>query len=46
MPNTGEQPGEGTYECANCEETVTLGDDTERLPACPGCGFPQFNEAD
>ncbi|KXS40185.1 MULTISPECIES: zinc ribbon-containing protein [unclassified Candidatus Frackibacter] len=46
MPNTGHQPGEGTYKCTKCGTEVTLNDDKERLPACPGCGYPEFDNSD
>jgi DNA-directed RNA polymerase subunit RPC12/RpoP len=46
MPTTGDQPGEGTYECTKCETTVEINDEKERLTACPGCGYPEFTEVD
>ena len=33
----GEEPGKGTYKCNPCGETVTLDDDTDKLPPCPRC---------
>ncbi|SJZ99882.1 zinc ribbon-containing protein [Selenihalanaerobacter shriftii] len=46
MPNTGQQPGKGTYKCTKCGKEVELKDDKERLPGCPACGFPEFNEVE
>lgn len=33
----GEEPGKGIYTCLNCGQTVTLDDDTDKLPPCPKC---------
>ena len=37
MHNTGEKPGMGTYVCISCGQTVSLDEDTDRLPPCPNC---------
>ncbi len=33
----GKEPGKGTYKCNHCGETVTLDDNTDKLPPCPSC---------
>jgi hypothetical protein len=34
----GEKPGKGKYICTTCHDwTVTLDDNTDRLPPCPKC---------
>ena len=45
MPNTGEKPGMGTYECTNCGTLVKINDSDEALPICPACGNTEFEEA-
>jgi len=35
MYTSGEIPGRGTYQCTNCGEKVTLGDQSDTLPPCP-----------
>ncbi len=37
MYSTGEKPGEGTYVCVACGQTVVLDDNTDTLPPCPKC---------
>lgn len=32
MYNVGEKPGKGTYKCTNCDWTVRLDDNSDRLP--------------
>ncbi len=44
MPTTGQKPGKGTYKCRNCGRTVTLDDDTDTLPPCPGCAGTEFDK--
>ena len=44
MPTTGEKPGKGTYKCRNCGTTVTLDDDSDRLPPCPSCDGTEFDK--
>tara|TARA_B110000967_G_C18363501_1_gene307047 strand:- start:187 stop:369 length:183 start_codon:yes stop_codon:yes gene_type:complete len=35
----GEKPGKGKYQCTSCLTwTVTLDDDSDRLPPCGECG--------
>ncbi|MDO5291608.1 MAG: hypothetical protein Q4F05_02540 [bacterium] len=43
MPTTGEKPGKGTYTCDNCDEEVTLDDDTDTLPPCPKCHETEYH---
>lgn len=43
--NTGEKPGKGTYQCTSCPQTVTLDDDSDKLPPCPKCSGTEFTEA-
>ena len=42
MAKTGEKPGEGTYTCKNCGQTVTLDIATDTLPPCPSCQKTDF----
>jgi hypothetical protein len=42
MSTTGEKPGKGTYTCTNCEEVVTLDNDSDRLPPCPVCSGTEY----
>jgi Zn finger protein HypA/HybF involved in hydrogenase expression len=44
MPNTGEKPGKGTYQCDNCDAKVTLDDSTDTLPPCPKCHGTKFTK--
>ena len=37
----GEKPGKGTFCCTNCNWSVTLDDDDDRLPPCGNCGAGQ-----
>lgn len=37
MPNTGEKPGTGTYQCTKCGQRIVLDDTTDTLPPCPSC---------
>lgn len=41
MYNVGEKPGKGTYKCTNCDWTVRLDDNSDRLPPCGKCGKGQ-----
>jgi ribosomal protein S27AE len=41
MYDIGEKPGKGTYCCTNCDWSVTLDDDDDRLPPCGKCGKGQ-----
>lgn len=38
MYKVGEKPGKGTYKCVDCNWTVTLDDDDDKLPPCGNCG--------
>jgi ribosomal protein S27AE len=42
MPKTGEKPGTGTYLCKNCNHSIYLDDDSDRLPPCPKCTKTDF----
>lgn len=44
MPNTGEKPGIGTYQCNKCGEKVHLDDNTDILPPCPKCHKTSFTK--
>ena len=33
----GEKPGKGRYCCTNCDWSVVLDDDSDRLPPCGNC---------
>ena len=35
---SGEKPGKGTYQCLECERTVVIDNDMDKLPVCPKCG--------
>ena len=37
MPETGERPGKGIYECDICQGRIELKSDEEQLPPCPSC---------
>ena len=37
----GEKPGKGRYCCTNCNWSVVLDDDSDRLPPCGSCGSGQ-----
>ena len=37
----GEKPGKGRYCCTNCNWSVVLDDDSDRLPPCGSCGKGQ-----
>ena len=39
--NIGEKPGKGRYCCTSCNWSVTLDDDSDRLPPCGNCGKGQ-----
>ena len=41
--NVGQKPGKGIYTCTtpNCNWTVRLDDDSDRLPPCGNCGKGQ-----
>ena len=42
MPKTGEKPGAGQYTCKECGKTLTLDDETDKLPPCSNCGGTEF----
>ncbi|MBQ3842801.1 MAG: hypothetical protein II820_08930 [Ruminiclostridium sp.] len=42
MPKTGEKPGAGKYTCKECGKTLTLDDETDKLPPCSNCGGTEF----
>ena len=42
MPKTGEKPGAGQYTCKKCGKTLTLDDETDKLPPCSDCGGTEF----
>ena len=42
MPKTGEKPGAGQYTCKVCGRTLTLDDETDKLPPCSDCGGTEF----
>ena len=42
MPKTGEKPGAGQYTCRECGKTLTLDDETDKLPPCSNCGGTEF----
>ena len=42
MPKTGEKPGAGQYTCRKCGKTLTLDDETDKLPPCSDCGGTEF----
>jgi DNA-directed RNA polymerase subunit RPC12/RpoP len=42
MSTTGEKPGKGTYTCKTCKTTVTLDEDSDRLPPCPKCTNTEY----
>ena len=44
MPNTGEKPGIGDYQCNNCGEVVRLNDNSDTLPPCPKCHKTSFTK--
>ena len=37
----GEKPGKGRYCCTNCNWSVVLDNDSDRLPPCGSCGKGQ-----
>ena len=39
--NIDEKPGRGRYCCANCNWSVYLDEDSDRLPPCGNCGAGQ-----
>ena len=39
--NIGEKPGRGRYCCANCNWSVYLDEDSDRLPPYGNCGAGQ-----
>jgi hypothetical protein len=42
LHDIGEKPGKGTYRCTSCRTwTVSLDDDSDRLPPCGNCGAGQ-----
>jgi len=44
MYQTGEKPGKGMYQCTNCGKIITLNDNTDTLPPCPGCHHTTWNK--
>lgn len=42
MPNAGEKPGEGSYTCSGCGETVKLDSSEDSLPPCPSCNGTEY----
>lgn len=44
MPNTGEKPGKGTYECTACGQEVVLDDHDDTLPPCPSCSKTTYRK--
>ena len=41
---SGEKPGKGTYQCLECERTVVIDNDIDKLPVCPKCGRTFFKK--
>ncbi|WP_077529073.1 hypothetical protein [Halomonas utahensis] len=41
MHSVGEKPGAGRYCCTNCDWSVTLDNNHDRLPPCGNCNIGQ-----
>lgn len=44
MPNTGEKPGKGQYQCVECGQIVVLDDTSDTLPPCPKCNGTTYHK--
>jgi predicted RNA-binding Zn-ribbon protein involved in translation (DUF1610 family) len=41
--NTGERPGQGTYYCLSCNESIKI-TKTDSIPTCPKCNNTKFKK--